>query len=382
MIASCAEAAALCAGVMLIVLAILADRQWLDRHQLPHMFLARDRQILWWATERWVIALAGLMLAWRIRPWIGRQVREGRGRELSIQTALVLLAALLSIVVSELVLRNVFWRRVEVWAQHEEPLREPDASLGWHNIPSRTGTEIFGGRRIIYHFDADGRRIAAPGRPVDPARPSILFVGESIMIGFRLNWNESVAGQVEARTGVQSANLAVNGYSTDQMYMRLAAELPHFARPLAVVALFTPTLLERNLRDDRPHLDAALRWHPSVRQWRLQRLVVKTVAPYYDADTIEAGIAQTQALLQSTVALARARGAEPLILVPTFMPERPLERDLRLRILAGLPYVFVPLDPSWRIAGDGHPDARADQAMARAVLAELRRRRPDRFSER
>jgi hypothetical protein len=373
------ETILLCAGGALIVLAVLADRQWLDRHQLPHMFLTRDWQILWWATERWLLALLGLVTIWPIRPSIGRQIRQGLGRDLAIQTALILLAALLSILVSEFVLRNIFWKQVEVWAEHEEPLREPDAYLGWRNIPSRTGTETFNGKRILYHFDADGRRIASPDRPVDTGKPSIVFVGESIMVGFRLDWDDSVAGRLQAVTGLQSANLAVNGYSTDQMYMRLSAALPRFADPVAVVALFTPTLLERNLRDDRPHLDGEMRWRPAVRHWRLQRLVVSNVAPYYGAATIESGIGETRDLLAKMVETARARGAEPLILVPTFMPEAPVERDLRLRILAGLPYVFVPLDAAWRIPNDGHPDARADRAMAQAVMLELERRRPDRF---
>jgi hypothetical protein len=72
--------------------------------------------------------------------------------------------------------------------------------------------------------------------------------------------------------------------------------------------------------------------------------------------------------------LARARGAVPLILVPQFAPEGPVERILRRRILdeTGLPYVWVELDPSWRVPGDSHPDARAAHAMAVAVAARLR----------
>jgi hypothetical protein len=76
---------------------------------------------------------------------------------------------------------------------------------------------------------------------------------------------------------------------------------------------------------------------------------------------------------------ARARGAAALILVPEFAPEQPGEAMIRRRVLdeAGLPYVRVSLDPRWRIAGDGHPDATADRAMAAAVLAALRRQRRD-----
>jgi len=179
---------------------------------------------------------------------------------------------------------------------------------------------------------------------------------------------------------MQSANLAVNGYGTDQALMRLSAELPRFRRPAAVVALFAPSLLERNLDDDRPHLDAALRWRPARPGWRLAR-VLKNIALYHRSTAISGAIAMTRAALRETVREARSRNAAALILVPSFTPEQPGERMIRQRVLddAGLPYVRVPLDPRWRLAGDGHPDARANLAMARAVLAALRRQRPDLF---
>jgi hypothetical protein len=277
---------------------------------------------------------------------------------------------LLSAAVSEAVLRTAPWRGIDRWAAREEPLRQADARLGWTNMPGRTGFEHYGGRRILYHFDAGGHRVADPARPVDYARPAILFTGESIMLGYRLNWPETAAGRIEAATGIQSANLAVNGYGTDQSFMRLEAELPRYAKPVAVVALFAPTLMERNLETDRPHLDATLAWQPASPYWRVGR-VLKNAFLYRSASTIENGIATTRAALEATVRLARARGAVPLILLPRFVPEHPIERALRHRILdeAGLPYVAVPLDRRWRIAGDGHPDARANLAMARAVLA-------------
>ena len=81
-------------------------------------------------------------------------------------------------------------------------------------------------------------------------------------------------------------------------------------------------------------------------------------------------------MLKATVALARARGAIPIIVVPQFTPEEASEQILRRRILdeAGLPYVLVELDTNWRVPDDGHPDARAAQAIALAIAARLRER--------
>jgi hypothetical protein len=380
--AACTEAFLLLAGVGLLVLALLADEAWFNRHVLSHVFVTRDHQVMWWLVERSLTALLGLVLIIWIRRWAGRQVQQRKGKDLAIQCAFSLLAILLSCVVSEYVLRHVSSSHVEPWAVREEPLRQADVHLGWKNVPSRTGVEIVGGQQIAYHVDAEGHRIAAPGGSVDHDRPSVLLAGESIMFGYRLNWANSIGGRLEAMTGTQIANLAVNAYSTDQMTMQLNAELPRFRRPVAVVALFMPTLLERNLLQDRPYLDAALHWRPADPQWQLERLIIKKIAPIHRAATIEQGIAKTRAALRAIVDSARASHAEPLILVPSFMPEPPVVRDLRLRILSDLPCLLVPLDPLWRIAKDGHPDARADLVMARAITDELNRRHPGLFTER
>jgi hypothetical protein len=174
-------------------------------------------------------------------------------------------------------------------------------------------------------------------------------------------------------TRVQSANLAVEGYATDQAYLRLKDEWPRFRRPVAVVALFMPSLFHRNLDTDRPHLAAGLAWRPEVEEWRLWE-VARRLVPYKRDREIEAGVTMTREALADTVAMARRRGAVPLILVPQLTPETPTERALRRRILdePGLPYVLVTVDPSWRIPNNRHPDARAAQAIARVVAEYLK----------
>ena len=144
---------------------------------------------------------------------------------------------------------------------------------------------------------------------------------------------------------------------------------------MAVVSLFTPTLFDRNMDDDRPHLGRGLVWMPAAERWRLLT-ILRLVVRYRAVETIERGIAVTREVLRATSALARARGAVPLIVVPQFAPEEPDERALVHRIIddSGLPVVRVALDGRWRIPGDGHPDARAARAIATAVAARLRDR--------
>lgn len=366
------EIAVVLIGIALLVCAGAADHQWLDRHFLPSFVMSRRAFVLIASLPRTVTAALGLALALVGRPHIGRLVARVPAGRLITDVGGILLAITLALGTSELVLRRTFGHAAEERPGDEEPLRHRDQRLGWLFVPARTGYEKIGGRLIEYTFDPAGYRILRAADPVDPERPTIVFTGESVMMGNRLTWDESVPAQVQAILGTQSANLAVNGFATDQAYLRLWVELPRFRRPVAVVSLFMPTLFDRNLDDDRPHLGPGLAWLPGVYHWRLAA-VRDMVFPYRSSEAIEHGISVTREVLRASVDLARARGAVPLILVPEFMPEDPTEQTLRRRILdeTGLPYVRVRLDPSWHLPGDSHPDSRAAHAMAVAIAARL-----------
>jgi hypothetical protein len=175
--------------------------------------------------------------------------------------------------------------------------------------------------------------------------------------------------------GVQSANLAVHGFGSDQAYLRLKMELPHFRRPIAVVSLFMTALFGRNLDEDRPHLGPGLVWLPPAQGSRL-RSIAHLLVPYRSDKTIERGIAVTREVLVATVDLSRAWGATPLIVVPQLGAEAPIEQVLRRRILdaTGVPYLWVEINADWRLPWDRHLNARAAQTIAAAVAARLRGR--------
>jgi hypothetical protein len=360
-------------GIALLACAFRADHAWLDRHFMPSFFVSRRVYVLAASSVRVVAAALGVALAFVARSRIGRLVVRVPGRALIAGAARTALAVALALGTSELVLRRTYSRAIEERPADEEPLRRRDQRLGWIFVPARTGHNKIGGRVIEYALDSAGYRVRHVEEPVDPERPTILFTGESVMVGHGLNWDESVPAQVQALLGTQSVNLAVNGFANDQAYLRLRAELPRFRQLVAVVSLFMPTLFDMNLDDDRPHLGPGLVWLPAEPRWRLIA-VAKQAVPYRSEQTIERGIAVTREVLLATVDLARTRGAVPLILVPQFAPEEQVERVLRHRILdeAGLSYVWVELDPSWRVPGDRHPDARAAHAMAAAIAVRLR----------
>ena len=206
---------------------------------------------------------------------------------------------------------------------------------------------------------------------------TIVIAGESFAFGYKLPWAESIAGQLEAQSGVDAVNLAVEGYSSAQAYLRLKRELPRVAHPVAVVTVFLPTVFKKMLDRNRPHLDAALQWHAPAHPL-LMAVLGRWLVPYSSTAEIEEAVATARAVLRAGAMLAQERGAIPLTLVPQVLPETPAVAALRRHILddAGIPYVLVPLERAWHVPDDRHPDARGDRAMAEAVLAALARERP------
>jgi hypothetical protein len=362
------ERIAAAAGVALIVAAITANQPWLDRHFLPSFFIPRQCYVLIETIVRTAIAATGASLV------LGRSRLAHLLTSAPMMTLQVVLAAVLAIASSELALRWIHLQPTEWLVREEEPRRQDDPQLGWVLAPVRTGRSNVAGRTVEYAVDAGGYRVRRFDEPVDPERPTIVFAGESVMFGEGLAWEESIPAQVSAMVGIQSANLAVHGYSSDQIYLRLVQELPRFQQPVAVVAIFMTELFGRNLDDDRPHLGPGLVWQRAEHESRLISLAGLLV-PYRRDTTVERGVRVTREVFFAIAELARRRGATPLVIVPEFGNEDDVQRALRERIFASdLPTVLVRLDPDWRLAWDRHPNAHAARVIATAVTAQLRRR--------
>jgi hypothetical protein len=359
-------------ALLLFALAVNMNRGWTDRHLLPDILVPSNWLITIVQIERFIlmaIAIALLLAVHRISARRGDAVWRG---------FVIGMAVLLALPASELVMQLVSGRRGQAWNPTDRPLRRADPLVGWTNNPSRAAVDPEYASRPAYFIDSHGYRVAAGGLApdLDLAAPSILFVGESIMFGKGLDWRDTMAAQLQALSGIQSANLAVNAYSLSQGFLHLKRELPKFRRPVAVVILFAPSLMVRDLDRNRPWIDSAGRWHRASPTWALGHLG-RVLFPYHSPATIAEAVASDRRLLNADVAMVRARGAEPLILVPVFQPERSRERALRRMVFDGsaIPHLVVPLDQSWRIVRDSHPDARGHAAMARALWTGLRERR-------
>ncbi len=354
-------------GAALVGAAILADQAWLDRHFVPSFFVPRGWYVGIESAARACVAGAGVAVL-LCRSRVARLLTRKPGTVLG-----VLVAAVLGVVASELALRAVRLRSSEWLVQDEEPRRQEDPRLGWVLAPGRVGRAVVGGRALDYAVDAAGYRVRGLDEPVDVARPTLVFVGESVMFGEGLTWDESIPAESGAMLGMQSANLAVHGYSTDQMYLRLGRELPRFREPVAVVAIFMTDLFGRNLDDDRPHLSPGLVWTPAATSSRLKSLA-KLLVPYRRDQTVETGVRMTRDVLRALVRCANGRHATPLVVIPQFGPEDEAQRAIRVRVITDdIPSLTVALDADWRLPWDRHPNARAAHAIASAVAERLRR---------
>jgi len=362
-----AETAVASLGTGLLACAVIANRRFFDSHFVPSFFLPHHTYVVFQTFGRFAFALVGAWLAVVARRRAGRFAARTPAGMFYIAIAVVLAFG-----ASELLLSHVHLRPAEWLSAKDEPRRQIDPRLGWTWIPERTGHKNIGGRVIDYAIDPAGCRVSRLDEPVDPEQPTILFTGESVMFGEGLTYSESIPAQVGAIMGVQTANLAVHGYGNDQAYMKLQAELPHFRRPVAVVSLFMTALFGRNLDQDRPHLGPGLGWLPAEQHSHLSSLA-KLIVPYRADKTVERGVMVTQEVLRATNELARAHGATPLLVVLQFGLEEQPEHALRVRILdsANIPYVFVDIDSSWRLAWDRHPNAKAAHAVATAIASGL-----------
>jgi hypothetical protein len=359
------EIAVTCIGFTLIAAAAAANQAWFDHHFLPSYWTPREEIV----RNAFIIRI-GLGVIGAVIIVLARIVARLVPRE-PLYLFTIPLAAFLALGASELVLRH--HHAPAEFSSASEPRSHLDARLGWLFDTSRTGLVTHLGRRIAYTFDRNGYRVASAAATTDFDSPTIVFTGESIMVGHQLAWSETIAAQTSALLGLQSANIAVSGFATDQAYLRLTTELPRFRHPVAVVFLFAPSIFDRNLDDDRPHLGPGLVWLPPAQHWRLTTLVRRFVG-YRSEDDIEREVAVTREILTATVRLARSRGAVPLIVVPQFEPEEPQERELRRRIVedAHVPYVYVPIDPDDRVENDGHPDADGARTIAESIAEALR----------
>jgi hypothetical protein len=361
-----------------------ADPHWAERHLLASYCATSAAGSLVARAAPWLALVLGLALLAVALVATARALRWARLRRPSAWSAgAVALAVAASLGVTELYLRGLEGRLTgrtdDPAALGRAPMTRADPELGWSYLPSRVTRVEVAGRRLAYVIDQDGNRAATPEARPPSAAPTILFAGESIAFGYGLAYEETFPFLVGRDLGVESVNLAVVGYGSDQAYQRLVEALARTPHPLAVVTLFVPEQIRRNDDPWRPRLalgpGATLERVPPRAGPRLLRLLHQL--PWHDDEALRV----TKALMRATADAARARGAFPLFVVASYgaacRPDDGGEPWIvgELFVRQGLPFVRVDLDPEDLLPGwfERHPGPAGARKIAIAVEAALSR---------
>jgi hypothetical protein len=365
-------------GAAAVCWAFVADPSWAERHVLASYC---PRNAPEWTIAhgfRWIAGALGLLAAWKLAPAAARAVERRSWRPPGPSLLAIALAVAASLGVGEAYMRRQHRRLTggepaSARAAPTAPMTRPDPVLGWSYLPARTTWTDVGGRRVAYAIDADGDRTGSGAALPDRARPTVLFAGESIAFGYGLPYEETLPFLVGRDLGVQAVSLAVVGYGNDQAHLRVVEALPRFTRPLAVVTVFVPTQIKRNVDPWRPRLalgpGGALERVPPAGGPRLARLLGQL--PYHGDDALRV----TAAILRATAVAAEARGALPLFVVTNYGPAcLPVESGEpwvveELFVRQGLAFVRVDLGPEDLLPGlfEAHPSLAGTRKLAAAV---------------
>lgn len=355
-------------GLLLFALALLSvalfcNGEWFDRHIFwpQQFFIPADRRIITGVRTGALLLAAFSLLLVRFVP---------RGA-----AALRLLIALgLAIVAGELAIEwklNHLVRGELIDAMHSLTADHP--RYGVTLVASMDRTQPMSGRDIRFITDAESRRIS--GAPIDPSLPSLVFIGESTVVGHGLTYDETFPALLGARLHLQVVNLASMAYRADQSWLRLKDSLPSLQRPVAVVGLFMPGLVGRAFGGQRhplarpsaaggvelfaPEKPGLLEHSGFYRMWKHL---------YWPDSAMDEGMASVAAVMRDEAALARARGV-PCIFVVTGQTPQWMLHDLFEA--NRLDYVVVEL-PQSELLLEGHPNQQGAARIANALEPRLR----------
>jgi hypothetical protein len=355
-----AQALLVLSALALLSLEVLCDGRWFDRHIFwpQQFFIPADRRII--TGFRAGVTFGALFLSLLVR-FVPRGAAALR----------ILLALAIAIPAGELAIEwklHHLIRRDLIDAM--DSLTAVHPRYGVTLKPSLDRTEIMSGRPVRMITDAESRRI--PGTPIDPSLPSLVFTGESAMLGHGLEYPETFTAILAERLHLQSVNLSSMAYRTDQSWLRLKDALPGLQRPVAVVGIFMPGLVGRAFAGQRHPLARPSASGVELHEPEPPGLLTKSgfyrmwKHLYWSSEAMDEGLASNAAVLREIAALAKARGIPCIFVVTGQTPQQMLHE-----IFQGLDYVVVEL-PQSELLAEGHPNAQGALRIANALEPRLR----------
>ncbi len=367
-------------GLALLAWAWRADRTWYEHHR-TWMYCALYPEELEKATrQRWLGAIVGLGVLVGLRPLVGRWASRRSARALSMLLLRVGGATMLALLLCDVMLRYRPLAKPPPWVDPPHADTRLDPTYGWTLTPSHTSRLDYGARVIEYHTGTLGERVGHAGDVSDPSMPTILFPGESITAGIGLEYEETYPAMVSRELGVQSVNLGVQGYGSDEEYARAKGTLPYFAKPLAIVSIIIPPQIERNTWEGKEHFELTrdgrftrVSATPEIVRTSPVRELFRRVVRYHSDEAL----AVTRALMRAMRDLARARGAHAFFVYthygPPCLPDETGAPSLMRALFEGedLAHVFVDVEGTWLTSAQ-HPGPEGHKRIAAAIVSELK----------
>lgn len=123
-----------------------------------------------------------------------------------------------------------------------------DPDLGWSYI-ANSSTNQDG---IFYNFNQESYRVENIDQKTNFKKPIILVIGDSILFGHKVNFNESFGYKLQKELGdkYEVINFSVQGYGTDQIYLMMQKQIPKY-KPVAVITDYISDHNKRNVNQDR-----------------------------------------------------------------------------------------------------------------------------------
>src|SRR5262249_844802 len=144
---------------------------------------------------------------------------------------LLLATAVVSLGLTELVLRLAFHKKLAPTLEERILPYRSDAQLGWFPAPNTT-KQVSGCRTITATHNSRGFRDVEPPQN---KKPGIIFLGDSLVWGFDVEASERFTEKLQARhKNWNIYNFGISGYGTDQEFLLLQRYFDLY-RPRAVV---------------------------------------------------------------------------------------------------------------------------------------------------
>jgi hypothetical protein len=142
---------------------------------------------------------------------------------------------------------NVVTDASEYKSGHFEPIR------GWgYEAGTRSSQD-----GIVYRFGQDGQRVSdeVGGQQVAKESKKILVVGDSILFGHRLNFEDTFGAKLQKKLGnkYEVMNFSVQGYGTDQIYLTMVSLIEKY-KPYMIITDYIADHNKRNVSSDRGYM--------------------------------------------------------------------------------------------------------------------------------